>query len=433
MKTGARIAAAIEIVEDVLARHRPVALALADWAKAHRFAGSGDRAVIGNLVYDVLRRRASSAARMGSETPRALVLAVACQALGLSLDDLAQAVDGTGHAPPPLTDAEAKNLRTELSADAPDWVRANVPDWLMASLDRAFGAEAVAEGDAFAARAPLDVRANLLKATRDKVLSALEKYGAVATTLSPVGVRIPVTAGAVRMPNIEADAIHGRGWFEVQDEGSQIAALLSGAGPREQVLDLCAGAGGKTLAIGAQMSNTGQLYAYDRDRVQLRPIFERIRRAGVRNVQVLEAGDEAQLDVFGARFDCVLLDAPCSGSGTWRRKPDAKWRLSPQALATRIEEQRAVLARGASLVKPGGRLVYVTCSVLPEENIDQITTFLRDRPEFKVRPHAQAWADVSVFSAAAPVSADGRDNTLLLTPRRHGTDGFFIAVLDRRA
>jgi 16S rRNA (cytosine967-C5)-methyltransferase len=213
----------------------------------------------------------------------------------------------------------------------------------------------------------------------------------------------------------------------VQDEGSQIAALLAGAGPKMQVLDLCAGAGGKTLALAAAMQNTGQIYAYDADKRQLRPIFERLRRAGARNVQVMEAGDEAALAALGPRFDAVLVDAPCTGSGTWRRKPDSKWRLKPDNIGERQAEQKQVLALGASLTKPGGCLVYVTCSVLSEENADQVAAFLTEHPGFSVEPYAQSWKEH--LGSEPPSSADGRDDTLQLTPACHGADGFFIARL----
>jgi 16S rRNA (cytosine967-C5)-methyltransferase len=180
------------------------------------------------------------------------------------------------------------------------------------------------------------------------------------------------------------------------------------------------------------MQNTGQLYAYDADRHQLKPIFERIKRAGVRNVQVLRAGDEGAVEALGPRFDIVLADAPCTGTGTWRRRPDAKWRLKPEALSARRSEQRAVLARASSLVRPGGRLVYVTCSILPEENTDQVAAFLKDHSDFQVVPTKDAWAAASLPGDPLE-SADGRTETLLLTPGRHGTDGFFIAVLARAA
>ncbi|MEL6297271.1 MAG: RsmB/NOP family class I SAM-dependent RNA methyltransferase [Pseudomonadota bacterium] len=428
MRTGGRIQAAIEVLEAMARQHRPAADALSDWGRAHRFAGSGDRAVIGNIVYDVLRKRLSLAAQMQNDTPRHLVLAAARDALAIELDELCAAVDGSRHAPAAITDGERARLAGGLPDDTPDHVRADVPEWLAPSLARRFGDRLVAEGRAMAARAPLDLRVNLLKADRERVLKHLEGFGAEPTPHASTGVRIAHRPGMTRLPNIEADSAHGKGWVEVQDEGSQIAALLSAAGPREQVLDLCAGAGGKTLALGAQMQNTGQIYAYDRDRGQLRPIFERIRRAGLRQVQVMEAGDMAALDELGPRFDLVFVDAPCSGSGTWRRKPDAKWRLKPKALETRLQEQRDVLSRAATLVKPGGRLAYVTCSVLPEENEDQVASFLEAHPDFAIEPAAPLWAKALDSEPDAAAHANG---WLQLSPLGHGTDGFFVALLAR--
>jgi 16S rRNA (cytosine967-C5)-methyltransferase len=193
-----------------------------------------------------------------------------------------------------------------------------------------------------------------------------------------------------------------------------------------QVLDLCAGAGGKTLALAAQMQNTGQIYAYDADKAQLRPIFERLKRAGARNVQVMDGGDEAALLALGPRFDVVLVDAPCTGSGTWRRRPDSKWRLKPENIAQRQREQQAVLDLAAKLVKPAGRLVYVTCSVLAEENTDQAAWLLAKYADFRTIPYADVWRDR--LGGEPPVSADGRADALLLTPASHGTDGFYIAT-----
>jgi len=431
MKPGARLAAAVEVLDDVLARHRPVSVALADWGKAHRFAGSGDRAAIGNVVYDVLRRRLSLAAEMGADTPRALVLAAAPHALAMTPAEVAALADGSEHALSPLTDDERAALGRGVPADAPEHVLADVPDWLAPSFARAFGARFGAEGRALAARAPVDLRANTLKSDRDKVAKAFARHGAEATPLSPMGVRIPPPDGPGRTPNVEADIAHGKGWFEVQDEASQIAALLAGAGPRLQVMDLCAGAGGKTLALAAGMQNTGQIYAYDHDRQQLRPIFERLKRAGVRNAQVMEAGDEAALTALAGRFDVVMVDAPCTGTGTWRRRPDAKWRLKPAMLAERIEDQRAVLETAAGLVKPGGRIAYVTCSLLPEENIDQVRWLLERHPELALLPVGDVWREA--LGEEPPASADGETATMLLTPASHGTDGFFIALIARRS
>lgn len=429
MRPGARMKAAVEVLDEIFVRHRPAAQALADWAKAHRFAGSGDRAAIGNLVYDVLRRRLSLAARMSDESARALVLAAASDALGLTPDEIAAAADGSEYALAPLSEAERVGLTRDVPADAPMHVQADIPEWLAPSFERMFGDRAVEEGRALAQRAPVDLRVNTLKSDRARVLKALARYGAEPTPLSPVGIRILPPTGPGRTPNVEAEPGHAKGWFEIQDEASQIAALLAGASPRLQVLDLCAGAGGKTLAMAAAMQNTGQVYAYDADRMQLRPIFERLRRAGVRNVQVLSAGDEAAVTALGPRFDVVFVDAPCTGSGVWRRRPDSKWRVKPQNLADRQKEQQEVLELGAPLVKPGGRLVYVTCSVLPEENRDQVSDFLARHSDFSLRPYAHAWAET--IGGAPPRSADGGADALLLTPARHGTDGFFIAVLVR--
>lgn len=430
MRPGARLAAAMDVVAAIDREHRPASVALADWGRAHRFAGSGDRSAIGTLVFDALRRRRSLAAQMGADTPRALVLAAAVRAFGLTPADIeAATAPGEAHAPATLTVEERQRLGGELPDDTPLDVRADLPEWLLASLTRAFGDRLVAEGEAMAARAPIDLRVNTLKADREKVLKALSRFGAQPTLLAPHGIRIAAPAGGERAPNVEAESAHGKGWFEVQDEGSQIAAALADVTPRRQVLDLCAGAGGKTLALAAAMNNTGQIYAYDKDRKQLRPIFERLTRAGARNVQVMEGGEPEALDALGARFDVVFIDAPCTGSGTWRRRPDSKWRLKPEALVQRMRDQDEVLSAAALLVKPGGRLVYATCSVLPEENVDRVAAFIDRHPDFVLFPIDEAWK--AALGGSPPPSADGRTQTLQLSPGLHGTDGFFIAILKR--
>ena len=247
----------------------------------------------------------------------------------------------------------------------------------------------------------------------------------------PSGVRLPPREAGARNPNVEADPAHGRGWFEVQDEGSQIAALLAGAGPRMQVADICAGAGGKTLAMAAQMQNTGQIYAYDSDAVRFRPIFERMKRAGARNVQTLPPGEETALDALEGRMDLVLIDAPCSGTGVWRRRPDAKWRLTSAQLAERAATQSALLTRAARFLKPHGTLAYITCSILPDENDKQIKAFLEHNPSFSVIDAEQRAA--KVLSRSVTCSANHNKLGLLLTPARHGTDGFYIALLLKSA
>jgi len=428
MRPGGRLAAAIEVLGEIETRRRPVAEALKDWGISHRFAGSGDRAAIGNLVYDALRWRASTAWVMDEETPRALVLGTVARHWTDGADGLARLIDGDSHGPPPLTAGEAGRLDSADLARAPDHVRGDVPEWLAPRFARVFGDGWVAEGIALARRPPLDVRVNRLKADRERVKKALARFGAVETPFSPDGLRIAATAGDRRHPNIQVEPGFRKGWFEIQDEGSQLAAILTGISPGAHVLDLCAGAGGKTLAMAAIMANRGQIFATDRDRTRLAPIFERLRRAGTRNVQIREAG--AALDDLHSRMDVVLVDAPCTGTGIWRRRPDAKWRLSHRALGERIAEQTGLLAGAARFAKPGGRLVYVTCSLLAEENDDRIETLLQTSPSYRPLPAGEAISEVGL----APALADAGHLTthgLLLSPASAGTDGFFVAVLER--
>ena len=430
MTPGARVAAAVEVLADIETRHRPTADALKDWGTSHRFAGSGDRAAIGNIVYDALRRRRSIAWAMASDSPRALALGAVAFSWGEKPDAIAEMLTAP-HAPEPLTRDEAARLAAADLDRAPDAVRADVPDWLTPSLARGLGDYWVAEMQALAARPALDIRVNRLKSDRAKVMRALSKEAVAETPFSPDGLRVPPTTRDGRHPALQAEPAFGKGWFEVQDEGSQIAALSVGARPGEQVLDLCAGGGGKTLALAAAMDNKGQVHATDSDRHRLAPIFERLRRAGTRNVQVHPAGAEVPFD---GKMDRVLVDAPCSGSGAWRRHPDAKWRLTEASLDRRCDEQRALLRQAAGFVRPGGLLVYVTCSLLPEENEDQVTAFVEENPDFALLPSADivAGAGLDEVAAAVLVAAAASPCGLLLTPRRTGTDGFFVAAVRRK-
>lgn len=433
MRPAARIQAAIDVLEEVQSRHRPASQALADWGKAHRFAGSGDRAAIGNLVYDALRHRASADHLMQAETGRARILGSLRLVGDMSPDAIAALCDGAQFAPKAITPEEATRLASDPGATKPNYATAEMLPWAFKQFEGVFGDDAVRQGRALADRAPVDIRVNTLKADRAKVAIALAKHKPAATLRSALGLRIPLPEGTGRHPNVEAELSHGQGWFEVQDEGSQIAAALTGVKPGNAVLDLCAGAGGKTLALAAALNNRGRLCAYDDDKLRLRPIVERLARAGATCVEPVSAGDTDALAALGSVFDCVLVDAPCSGSGTWRRKPDAKWRLKPHALEKRQQEQRAVLETAARHVRPGGRLVYVTCSLFPSENVHQVDAFLMAYSEFSLVPTAAAWANASpgTLTGDAPASADGRTDTLLLSPASHGTDGFFAAVLKR--
>lgn len=435
MKHGGIISAAIEVLADMEARHRPAAEALRDWGLSHRFAGSGDRAAVGNLVFDALRRRASLAWRMGSPSPRALAIGAYCFVWAATLERLEVAFASDRHAPAPLTDSERTALRTGTLAVAPRHVAGDIPEWMDGALERVFGAEVAEEGRALAERAPVDLRVNAVKSSRDRVLKSLQRFSPVPTRFSPHGIRLAVGSGPARPPHVLAEPGYRKGWFEVQDEGSQLAALLAGAAPGMQVADICAGAGGKTLALAARLGNSGQVYAWDIDRRRLADIHERVQRAGARNVQVLRAGEPDALASLAGRMDLVLVDAPCTGSGTWRRRPDAKWRVTEQALVARTAEQKAALDMAAPLVRPGGRLVYVTCSLLAEENEDQVAGFVTDHEGFA------PLAPPDVIAAALPaevadelaVAALPRPGGLLMTPRRTATDGFFVAVLQRTA
>jgi 16S rRNA (cytosine967-C5)-methyltransferase len=436
MTPAARLSAAIELIETIDGHRVPAAQALKEWGTAHRFAGSGDRAAIAGLVWDVLRRRASSAWIMGEDSPRARLLGMLKLERKLEPDAIAALCDGSRFAPSPLTETERSALTSNSLDHAPAHVAGDYPEWLDSQLAEVFGDDRAEEAAAMASRAPLDLRVNTLKAKRDKVLDQLAHLGATPTKWSPNGLRIELSADA-RNVGVHSEEAFIKGFCEVQDEGSQLAALLSAAKPGEQVIDLCAGAGGKTLALAAMMSGKGRLIATDLDKRQLAPIHERLSRAGVHNCEVRTPkgqgiGDGDPLSDIRASADLVMIDAPCTGTGTWRRNPDAKWRMRPGALEVRLKAQGQVLDRAASLVKPGGRIAYVTCSVLRAENNDQIGKFLARQPDFAVVPPAETmaalWDKAEDFAAATLVSPEG----LLMTPRRTGTDGFFVSVLRKQ-
>jgi len=431
MTPAARLSAAIEVIDTIEAQRAPAAQALKEWGTSHRFAGSGDRAAIAGLVWDVLRRRASSAFVMDDDTPRARVLGMLKVERGMDADTISALCDGGRFAPEPLTDSERAALTSRSAANAPAPVAGDYPEWLDPHLAKAFGDDRAAEATAMASRAPLDLRVNTLRGKREKVLASLKHLGARETPWSPIGLRIMLGADA-KNPGIHAEEDFIKGAVEVQDEGSQLAALFSAAKPGEQVIDLCAGAGGKTLALAAMMQGKGRLIATDHDKRQLAPIYERLSRAGVHNAEVLSPkGSDDPLADIKASADLVLIDAPCSGTGTWRRNPDAKWRMRPGALEIRIKDQIEVLDRAAPLVKGGGRIAYITCSVLPEENAEQVRAFVARHPEFSVVPPEETasvlWDKAEAFAQAALKSPEG----WLMTPRRTGTDGFFVSLLRR--
>ena len=424
MTPSARLAAAIALLEDVEAAPRRPADAVAnDFFRARRYIGAGDRRAVSERAWAVLRTRR----RLGwwlewaqlPQTPRLLV-AASLLIEGATMQQLVQAFSGGQYAPPVLARAEADMLgalvgRTLDYKAQPLPVRLEVPDWIVPRLAARFSGALDPEMRAALGPAPLDLRANLLKATRDEARAALAAEGIAAepTPYSPWGLRITgrraVTTGAAFRD----------GLVEIQDEGSQLVALLVGAAPGMRVADWCAGAGGKTLALAMTMENHGQILACDISAPRLDGAVRRLRRAGVHNAErhLVQPGDKWAKRRAGS-FDRVLVDAPCTGTGTWRRNPDARTRLGEQDLQELLRKQAAILDDAARLVKPGGRMIYATCSVLPEEDEDQVGAFLARQPGFKLAP------------AALPGGL-AADPYLVLTPRRHGTDGFFAAVLER--
>ncbi len=439
MRAGARAQAAIDVLIDVENRKRPAADVLKDWGLSHRFAGSGDRAQIGDLVFGALRWRNSSAFRLSSDEPRAWVLGALRWGFGRDVHSLEQDALTETHAYAPLSDSELTALKSATLFGAPPHVMGDYPQWLDASLARVLGDERGDEGAALAAPAPLDLRVNSLKTNRAAVLTELLAStqlkmrddgapAAIETRLSPDGIRIAWQQG--RTFPWAKEEIFIKGGFEVQDEGSQLVGRLAGAAQGTQIADICAGGGGKTLSMAALMNNTGQIYAYDVDSKRLANMHERLARAGVRNCQIrTPRRDMNVLADLIAQMDIVLVDAPCTGSGTWRRAPDSKWRLRPSALVTRQREQSEALALGAPLVKVGGRLIYVTCSLLPEENEDSVAAFLALNANFAIVPVRDLVRDAHLTGLLPKCHKAGPG--LQMTPLATGTDGFFVCGMVR--
>ncbi|MEM1379417.1 MAG: RsmB/NOP family class I SAM-dependent RNA methyltransferase [Pseudomonadota bacterium] len=398
------------ILESFRARPLPLANLVADWGRGARYAGSKDRAFVRGLCLDALRRWRSFG---GEASPRRAVLLTLRETWRWDDERIAAAFSGE-HGPGALAADEA---------DAAPTADPDLPEWLLAEFS-----DPIRASQALSARAPVDLRVNTLKADREKALKALKMLDAEPSPLSPIGVRIAPPASAEKGPGVTVIPAYGKGWIEVQDEGSQLTVLAAGPVRGLQVLDYCAGAGGKTLALAAEMQNSGQVFAYDQDAHRLAPIHERLRRAGARNVQVIAPSDPERLVDLQGKMDVVFVDAPCSGAGTWRRHPDAKWRLTPEHLQQRLSEQDQVLDEASAYVAPGGMLVFVTCSFLRSENDDRVSGFLERRADFQhIDPLENAVP--SVHEALSGFVSDG---ALRLTPWTSETDGFTLIAVRRQ-
>lgn len=428
MTPGARLQATIELLATMEESKAPSDGVVRHYFRTRRFIGSKDRRAIGDRVWRVVRHRARIGWQLDEDkaTPRLRVLADGLINENLDMADLSALCSGETYAPEPITDEEQARLTSAAARDvteAPTHVVTECPDWLWPYFTDLYGDQTETEISALSEEAPVDLRVNTIKGDRDSARAALagEDLAAEDTPYSPVGLRL---TGRTTLGNSK---VFSEGLVEVQDEGSQIAALMTEAFAEHEVLDLCAGAGGKTLALAGAMGGSGRIVAADSHAGRLNKAKPRLKRAGVYSVttRVLDPDNTNWLHKRRKSFDRVLIDAPCSGTGAWRRQPDARWRLTPADLDKHIATQTALLAQGGRMVKPGGRLVYVTCSLLRQENEDRVSEFLERHEHFRALSVADVW------KRALGTRYPGRGKYLRLSPRRHHTDGFFIAVLER--
>lgn len=437
MTPGARIQSSIELLDSILTswqseKRIPADKLIDNYFRARRFIGSKDRASIGELVYWCLRHKATLEWWLKDKLEadihaRAIVLTALMLRKDYDVNSLAKLTQDSQYSLPSLTALEKPRCETlykenTIHPDMPAHARLNYPQWLEPILKESLGKDFEKALAALNEQAPTDLRANLLKTTRDQLLEDLkaEGFDVAPTTLSPIGIRL-----AKRAP-IFTSKYFKLGHFEVQDEGSQLVSLLVDAEAGQKVIDFCAGAGGKTLGIAAAMKNKGRILAWDNSEKRLGQIKDRLRRAGVDNVQthVLESEHDAFIKRHKVSADRVLVDAPCSGSGTWRRNPDIKWRFTQKDMEEMLALQQSILLSAARLVKPGGRLIYATCSLFKNENDNQINQFLKNNNDFRVVSAEKIWDKTT--------GKDAREASYLwVTPHQDGVDGFFAAVLEK--
>jgi 16S rRNA (cytosine967-C5)-methyltransferase len=438
---AARLQAAADIL-DLLAGTRATAeTVLKQWGQGHRYAGSKDRRAIADRVYRCTRARsrllwAMQKSEKSAGQGRALVLASLALIDGVALDEIESLFSGSGYGPKPLTDEEKTLIFSVADGEAPAWVTTGLPEFVVSRFQQQFGDDWPAEATGLMMpRAPIDLRVNGARTTRDDMLKMLGEEGLSPqpTPFSRFGIRLP----AEPPPNLVKLPAYQQGLIEIQDEGSQLAAFLAGAGlvpGADKLVDFCAGGGGKTLALAQMMDGKGEIYACDVVEKRLRAIEPRLLRAGASAhfVHFFDPEDETQLELLKGA-DLVLVDAPCSGSGTWRRHPEEAHRLNEAEVERLHSLQTHILSRAALCVKPGGRLVYVTCSVLDDENAATANDFEAQNPAFDALPiHTLVEAAKGLFiDQTAQLTQLSAGHRLRLTPHTTATDGFFIAAYTR--
>jgi 16S rRNA (cytosine967-C5)-methyltransferase len=410
-----QLEAAAETLRTVLRFEHPADTVLSRYFREHRQLGQHDRAFIAESVFGVLRRKRLLDHLTGDAAPRRLLLAWLARIAGISGRELHAA----------LTDDEAvwlNAIRAASPGDLPFAVQAEFPDWLVERLKPQMQESTILElGRALQQPAPLDLRVNTLRTNRDTALLQLAASGirGEATPYSPIGIRLK------NKPALNLHPLFLDGSVEVQDESSQLLGYLVAPKRNDLVVDFCAGAGGKTLMLGAMMQSRGRIYAFDVSAKRLAQLKPRLKRSGLSNLYPKQIENENDIRVkrLGGKIDRVLVDAPCSGLGTLRRNPDLKWRQSPQTVAELTLKQAAILRAAARLLKPGGRLVYATCSLLAEENQDIVTAFLTEHDKFRLLNCNDIFKQQQIDLDTGP--------NLQLWPHVHGTDGFFAAVMER--
>ena len=405
---------AITALRTILPLDAPADVLLSRFFREHPNLGLKDRAFVAELVFGVLRNLRSLDTACGKPTPRLLAIAWLTRIEGMNMRELTPYLRGPELDQVP--EIKAMDLTTQPLA-----VQWDVPDWLAERLLATMDVDAATRlTTALRRPAPLDLRVNTIRVKRDDLLATLNAAGmpAIATPYSPVGIRLS------QKPALNHYRPFLAGDFEVQDEGSQLLAYLTAPKRGEMVVDFCAGSGGKTLALGALMHSTGRLYAFDVSEKRLTKLKPRLKRSGLSNVtpQLISSENDNRIKRLAGKINRVLVDAPCSGLGTLRRNPDLKLRQNPTSVAELTVKQANILAAAAKLVKPGGRLIYATCSLLPEENEDIVTAFLAKNPNFSLK-------NASEVLREQQINLDTGEY-LRLNPADHGTDGFFAAVLE---